>query len=724
MKKREFTKLMPGKALKRIKSAQTIVVIGPTSSGKSSIIYALVNHKIIRFIAVGIGDKCQTTIIPCNFLFDERVEKEEYFSLRIKTKGFSAKEIHLKILGMLAKQFYNNGMIAEDTLDAIDSDVLDSVLEPDDAAYHLGKMVSEISIEEFKNVVVDVLDAIENASESFNERVKLKKKEFEKQKQKVLVSVVRKMVFEDMWNEVDSELLKDYYSWLNSIGDVITESLNMLIGEGNSLDNICEYSTKQGDIFPYGGKVLEELFDPFQPYSLVVEDITLACRPRIELIEMADVDIPLRFCIRDTMGLNQVGMDDNSIKDALDIALNCNPDSILLLMNLEERDDVITESCNAIAEKISKASKLDVPVNVIFTKADRIIGNIISKADKDTVILKQEDYNNHISEAILTVENSIKDYLKKLPDNNATWLSIRYLDERIDPIQIALRTANSDKIIKFKPEGLYCSIDRIIKDTMSRILPVGMSKPLFVTAKNPDLPAIKLSIDGKLISDIFKEISIKLTQDKEIVNSYLITTNYTINGRSVVTYYNKLQRGQGHTTRALVYGNFSINMKGMLNRVLCDIIPDFRTLYESQVVRTLADNLDESDIDRMIKIFDTNSEITQFAYADINPALFDEISEEKKKSQKLHFIFRHYFGSSEKYYMIMERVAFNLSYGNENIRHIIDDIYQRPISYDATIRLMQDTFKKIFGTQIFADIIAEEIGNAMTELVNKMFIVI
>ncbi|MGB4661108.1 MAG: hypothetical protein WBI07_18195, partial [Mobilitalea sp.] len=80
MSKKEFTKLMPGEAHKRIRSAQTIVVIGPTSSGKSTLIYALVNHCIIKYIIVGIGDKRQTTIIPCSFLFDERIKKDEYFS--------------------------------------------------------------------------------------------------------------------------------------------------------------------------------------------------------------------------------------------------------------------------------------------------------------------------------------------------------------------------------------------------------------------------------------------------------------------------------------------------------------------------------------------------------------------------------------------------------------------------------------------------------------------
>lgn len=722
MKKRNFKRLMSREALKRIKSAQTIVVIGPTSSGKSTFIYALVNHRIIGFILVGIGDKCQTTIIPCNFLFDERIEKDEHFSMCIRMKQFSSKAIHLEILEMLAKQFVANGMCAEDTLDAIDEEVFQSVMEPEDAAYHLGKISNKISIEVFKKVVSKALTEIEEASPSFAENVKAKKKELEKQK--VRMSTIRKMVFEDMWNGLSADVLQDYYNWLESIGVEITDMLNILIGTGNGIGKINEYSVVKDDIFSYGGTILQTLFDPFQPFSLVVEDIVLACRPRAELIEKADENVPLRFCLRDTMGLNQIDMDNNSIKDALDIALNCSPDSILLLMNLEERDNVIADCCTVIGEKIGKAKKLDVPVNVIFTKADRIIGNIINKADKATVELTQMDYNRNIQSAIDSMEQSIERYKTKLSQKSSTWLSIRYLEESIDPIQIALKHLQSDKLVKFKPEGLYQKINAVIRDTQRRILPEGMKIPLFVTAEDPEKPAISIKIDCSAMTNIFKQIQYKLTEDKAIVNGYLITSNYTINGRSVVTYYSKLRQGQGHTTRANVYGNFSINMKAMLNKVLCSIIPDFATLYESGVVKTLADNLDESEVDRVIDTFDSNHRITEFAFADINPAILDSLPLKSRKIQKLHLVFRHYFKSSEKYYMVMDKVAFNLSYGNSRIQHIIDNVYCKPISYDATIREMQNTFRKIFATKEFEDIIADEIGSAMTDLVNKMFIII
>ncbi|OAB38924.1 hypothetical protein [Paenibacillus glacialis] len=64
------------------------------------------------------------------------------------------------------------------------------------------------------------------------------------------------------------------------------------------------------------------------------------------------------------------------------------------------------------------------------------------------------------------------------------------------------------------------------------------------------------------------------------------------------------------------------------------------------------------------------------------------------------------------------------------VEHLVQEfdknqqVYQKPISYDQTMREMQENFKKIFANQAFAAIIAKEIGDAMTDLINKMIIVI
>lgn len=724
MKKQEVARLMPGEAHKRIKTAQSIVVIGPTSSGKSTLIYALVNHKIIKYILVGVGDKCQTTIIPCNFLFDERIEKNEYFSLQIREKAFSAKAIHIKVMEMLARQFVSNDYDAEDTLDAIDENVFAAVLEPADAAYHLGKLAEDISIERFKMVIRTALFEIENMEESFMNRVKAKKKEPDKRK--VSIEEIRNIVMEDMWGELNPALLEEYQLWLEGIGECITRRLASCMGDVKNIVAVHEYSVSADcNELPYGGDILQKIFDPYEPFSLVIEDLTMACRPREELIKMFDDRIPLRFCLRDTMGLNQVSMDNNSMKDALDIALNCSPDCILLLMNLEERNDVIIRCCDAVSQKIGKARKLDIPINVIFTKADRVISNIVNKADRETVELTQNDFTRNIFAAIATMEGSIKEYLTYLQQDRATWLSIRYMEEDIDPIQKALRGVDDGLREKFTQDGLYNFINTILQETQMRILPKGMRLPLFVTVKNADLPAVEIKINDRAISGEFNQIQGTLTKDKAVVNGYQITDTRRIHGRSVVRFYENLQIGLGYATNAYVYGNFSINMKGMLKMVLERNVPNFLSLYETEAIKTLATNMEEVELDKMIEELDSNEEITKFAFADINPAVFDGLPSSARKIQKLHLIFRHYFASSEKYNMVIDRVAYNLSYGNPVIKKMVDDKYNQPfITYDQTIREMQQNFLKYFATDDFAKVISAEMGNAMTELVNKMFVII
>lgn len=180
----------------------------------------------------------------------------------------------------------------------------------------------------------------------------------------------------------------------------------------------------------------------------------------------------------------------------------------------------------------------------------------------------QSDFTKHVISAIASMEKDIEDYLSYLSQNSATRLSIRYLEENIDPIQVALKQLADNRLEKFKREGLYKKIDAILHETQMRILPKGMTSPLFVTVKDTNLPAIDIRFTDRAISEEFNQLQGDLTGDKAIVNGYQITDTRRIHGRSVVRYYQNLQIGLGYTTNAYVYGNFSINMKGMLRKVL------------------------------------------------------------------------------------------------------------------------------------------------------------
>ena len=83
-------------ALKRGNSAPQLVVVAPSGSGKSTLIYLLLNHRLIPFMKIGIGEKSQTTIIPCEFIFDERIKDEGSFAIKIVKKGYASKKVHMK----------------------------------------------------------------------------------------------------------------------------------------------------------------------------------------------------------------------------------------------------------------------------------------------------------------------------------------------------------------------------------------------------------------------------------------------------------------------------------------------------------------------------------------------------------------------------------------------------------------------------------------------------
>lgn len=719
---RQFISLSPAKVARRSKSIPSICVIGPTGSGKTTLIYAVLNHRVVCIIQVGIGEKKQTTIIPTNFICDERIEDENQVALKICMKVFAAKDVHYNVMTQLSNLYNDKDIDRDEWEENLDEEFIEKVFEPEDKAYHLKDLVPEIDLNEMTAVLIPLLEEADKAKPSFYDRVAEKKKMYPKSSKKPIAEI-RRMVFEDIIEALgeNSNIWKKYFGWLNGIGDTVKDKLQSVLGEIPAQDRIYEFDLGEVGADTKGARVLRELFDPYKPYSLVIEEMTLISRPRRELIELNREDYPLRFCLRDTMGLNQLEDGEAYIKEALDVALSTIPDSIMLLLNLEERDKTLSESCDAIGKKLKEASKLDVPVRILLTKADRIIESKVN-ANKEAVSIQLTDYENHILGAIEEVKNLRKPYLDMFPEQEVDWISLRYHEEKIDPIQLSLKALESEHVRRFTPEGLYDAVYSAIVETQKRVLPKGFTYPVFVSVIDENKPAIGFEANEGLLMAEVSDIQNKLTTDKAVINGYQITDSTRIHGRSVVCYYNNLRQGRGYTTHAKVYGNFSINMKGLLFNLLSQYIPKFTTLYIAKVIKTVTNNIGTEDLGKLIGMMDPDGHLTDIALKDVNPALIESIDD--RNTQILHIIFKDYFENSDKYYSVIDKVAKGLSYSNKCIGDQIDAVYQMPISYDDTIRIMQAKFLEIFKEDNFCNLIAKEIGTAMTEMANKMFIII
>lgn len=699
-------------ALKRRSSAPQLVVVAPSGSGKSTLIYLLLNRRLIPYMKIGIGEKSQTTIIPCEFCFDERIADEETFAIQIMKKEYVAKDIHMAILTVLMDLFGRNDCDTKDTMDDFGEKVFEQIIEPEEAHYHLGKIRNDISLDELKEALTPLLDYM--VKNDFKAKVKQRRDELKSKK--VKLPEVREMIFEEMFENMPGNIKSEYDQWLKKIGIVIEKMLRSAIGDGMFSPKMVQYSLEGEE---NGINVLETLFDPYAPYSLVIDHISIACRPRKELIDIAQIkspELPFRFCIRDTMGLTQKGIDATSTKEGLEAALNCKADTILFLLSLEERDDTLTECCKALVEKkeeLMKKSHLDTSVYVLFTKADRKVENLINKRNTGDLYIGEDAYTQNIQDVLSDIEKMIHKYADVLPQEEVGWLSMRYLRD-----SYILKSLDGDERKRnFEPEGLFEKIVDYSMKTLRRTLPAGVKNPLFVTAIEPDKPAIQVSVDPDKIKAEIKSMQHRLCEEKDIVNGYVISDKTPrLHGRSVSVYWKNLMIGLGHKTRASVYGNFAINMKGLLRRILTSTFVSFAKFDENSAVEFTADNLEDNELMKIVRTLSGNDDIE----VGLNPAL----GEKNIALQRLYEFYVGYFMDESRFASLIDRVAFDLSYGNPYLKKSLTKIYNNTPGYDGAMRKLQSSFKVFFGSEEFIKMLISEFNQVMTEMVNKTFIII
>lgn len=73
---------------------------------------------------------------------------------------------------------------------------------------------------------------------------------------------------------------------------------------------------------------------------------------------------------------------------------------------------------------------------------------------------------------------------------------------------------------------------------------------------------------------------------------------------------------------------------------------------------------------------------------------------------------------------MIDRIAYDLSYGNPELKQVLTNIYNNTPGYDGAMRKLQSYFRAFFGSDVFTKILISELNQVMTEMVNKSFIII
>lgn len=627
----------------------TIAVIGFPET-QFDFINALVDKNVAKCILLCERGSSPMSI-PFDILFDERIGENTNFAIRISTKLYAAKTIHAKVMHVMAWLFAHNHYITDLTLGAMTEQEFSLILEPIDCFYNLRLIADEITLEEFREAVFQPLKAIEGATVSFEKRVNDKKKELRHKGIVLPFEIVREMVFDDMWNELKPETTGKYHAWLYRIGEIVREYLSSLMGnqpipENGSVDCVVESDCKST-----ATSILSKLLDASQLFNLIVRSFTIVCRPRKELKTAGAFHVCFRF-----MSMNK----NRNFMQALDFSLNGATDGILVLADLEKQGIELV-SANVV-QKLSIA-RLGIPFHVMFTGVKDVVSNFVSKHVEDIIMVRQEDYDSQIGDAIRAIEEVIAECSDSWPVDGVSWNSIRFFDENIDSVQKAVRKQDPSKLQHFKPAGFYSEIRKLVETTQKVLFSCSVDVSL-------GIGQLSVNLDG---SGIPEKVVDALTVSKAITHQYLLKNKvYAVMSHDVIAYYERLQQGQGYRC-----DEFKINMKGAVRRVLRDTIPSLTELFDSQAVQV---------------------------------------------EDELRGPLREFFSQTEVYRRVLDRVAFRLSYGNPVVRDAIDKVYNEPAAFITTLFNMQEKFKEVFGTPEFRAAIAEELGSALTSLYEKRHI--
>lgn len=82
-----------------------------------------------------------------------------------------------------------------------------------------------------------------------------------------------------------------------------------------------------------------------------------------------------------------------------------------------------------------------------------------------------------------------------------------------------------------------------------------------------------------------------------------------------------------------------------------------------------------------------------------------------------------YFMNPARFALVVDRVAYDMSYGNLELERKLNDIYYGASEYDEAMRKLQYSFLAFFGSDDFRRILIEELDSAMTEMISKAIVV-
>lgn len=596
--------------LKKQESAPTVEMFGPTKSTKSTIITELLEASSNKLLGYNVGDVAQTTLVRLVLMLNSRMNSGDVI---IRCLPYKDREtMFLTMLLEIKKELKSAIYEERDDLESfqIDKKIIRNILNPTNRSYHCCEYVSanEAIYERFMCLMEKIVLHIINEPELISDEADIEYKNRRKTNKELKKSEIYEELIDKRFHS-DETIRESLYEWYLEVLDMLLSDFanewNHIIEDTNG--NVTEYivsgkisETDSGAI----GKIVKAIYDENSAYSLVFEEVNYVTTPSNSFIEayneymqkqgLGHFGRKLKINIIDTMGITQVSTEKDDISNEMDKVFQKPTDAYLFLCATNETPSTYD---NCISLLLSKRKKYENQVFMICrTKADEILRNtMINNWRKDTGknVVDEDKYPDYLL-------NAFEEFTQEQLECSADKRVQEYTICSGLPIQFLCTAPDMSKEMRekvFKDGELDSSkVFYILFDIMKQIdnKYVGSSNRMWLYSKDLEHRPLNIASNATALSTTISNALVTCNMQQKKQYMQYDRTDIVYHWNSVYCFYNKLSWGEGHETRAAVYGSFKLYVKNMVESWIRKMIPKEDMLRDIEISY---DYLDTTEIE-------------------------------------------------------------------------------------------------------------------------------
>ena len=601
-------------------SAPTVEMFGPTKSTKSTIMTELLEAASNMLLGYNVGDVAQTTLVRLVLMLNSRMDSEDVI---VRCIPYSDRETMfliflLEIKKELKRFLYEMRDELEDC--HIDEKIVKNILNPTNRSYHCYEyVITDESIHrDFVKMMEKITQSIINAPELLSDEADAEYKSRRKINKELKKSEVYEEIVDKRFHS-DESIKESLFRWYNDLVDSLLGSFandwnHIIKGENGCIEAYIacgKISEKNSGVI---GKIIKGIYDEKSAYSLVFDEVNYVTAPSSKFIEAYDVNVKqkklgntgrkLKINIIDTMGVTQVSTERDDISNEMEKVFQRPTDAFLFLCATNELPTTYDECISLL---MSKRKKYENKVFVICrTKADEILRNkLMNQWRKDTGKneIDEASYPKYLQSAFEKFrEEQLECNKEKRADEYTICggLPIQYLCTAPDMSKDMRKVFTNGELDSSK---VFFILFDIMKEIDKKY--VGNNDRMWLYSTDLKNKPLNISSSASALSTTISNALVTCNMQQKNQYTQYDRNDIVYHWNSVYCFYNKLSWGEGHETRAAVYGSFKLYLKNMIESWIRKMIPKDDMLHDIEISYKYLDTagIEETELEKLKETF-------------------------------------------------------------------------------------------------------------------------